>query len=146
MGMDKAGDSIAPERLRKSCFSKHSSSAFFQSAIGTLGYAVLMRLIAYCMLALNTTLGKMQGELIGHVLRSLIITQHLDLPSGLSLCPCLITLECMKRFTLLFKQDYCPETRGKINESHPVTIALWRSSGDWAMEIRYNNGQETGSR
>ncbi len=59
VGMDKTSDSIAPEGLGESCFSKHSSSAFFQSAIGTLGYAILMRLIAYCMLALNTALGKM---------------------------------------------------------------------------------------
>ncbi len=64
MGMDKTSDSIAPEGLRELCFSKHGSSTFSQSAICTFGYAILMRLIAYCMLALNTALGKMQGELI----------------------------------------------------------------------------------
>ena len=112
-----------------------------QSAICSLCYSILVWLIELCVLNLDSMHRTECLELIGYILPSLVIAQHLDFATQLVLSNCFELLECRKSASLVLEWQNCPETRCIINECDPILIMMPGASWEWAMHIRVNQGK-----
>ena len=115
--------------------SEHSGHTLCKSAIGPFCNTVLMRLIAYRVLASNTRSVKILCHLRAHVLASLVISKTSKLVTRLQLSSSLEAFECVKHTALMRKRDNGPVSARIANERYPIAPSLSSSNRQWAMNI-----------
>ena len=87
---------FTPEGLSQARLVQYGGEMLRQHPISSLCNTILLRPSPDCVLPLNATVCSEFGEYIAHVFPSLVVSQDLDLVSGLVLCIGLELLECIK--------------------------------------------------
>ena len=95
---------MQPEGGRQVGLLQESSGALSQSPVGPLSNPILVGLIPHSVLSGNASSSQEGAEGCGHVLSTLVISEHFDLALKLGLSPGLVLLEAGEGVTLVLHQ------------------------------------------
>ena len=100
-----------------------------------------MGLIWLSVLPVDAVLSAKVDVLLSHVLPTLVVVCSLDAKAQAVLSISLVHLECLKCVALALEVGHGPETRGIVDEYHPVEVALGCGGWQLALEVSVDQGQ-----
>lgn len=137
----KRRHSMAPERRRELGLSQEGSGTLRCRPVRSLCDSILVGLVRLSVLPVDAMLSAKVDVLLSHVLPTLVVACGLDAKAQAVLSICLVRLEGLKSVALALEVGHGPETRGIIDEYHPVKVALRCWSGELALEVSVDQGK-----
>jgi hypothetical protein len=124
--MNETGECLTPKGLGKARFSKSSCDGFYNGAICTLCFAILLGTIPSTVTTFNTTLGEMIVPFMTNELATLVLLERFDLSTSETFSPSLECQESVKSIRLAFERVTGVEIARIVVIANKVLETRWR--------------------